>query len=253
VCRKNRLHSVGRRNQAPSRCTLFLLISALVSSAFAQQDQPVQNAAPQSQAGTSNDRLFKLLPNFLTLEDAGKVPPLTSAEKFRAVARGAFDYGQFVWYGILSGLSQAENSEPGFRQGAEGYAKRYAAAFADGSIENFMVGAALPSLFRQDPRFYQSSHGGFLHRVGYAASRILITRSDSGSQQLNYSEILGSAMASGISTYSYHPHADRTLANAASVWGTQVGYDTMSIVFKEFWPDIRRKLPHLQKPAPPVH
>jgi hypothetical protein len=247
--RKNRLHSISRRrgNQAPvipSLRALILLIPALASSAFAQQDQPVQNAVPQSQAATSNDRLFHLLPNFLTLEDADKVPPLTSAQKFKTVARGAFDWGQFVWYGLLSGVSQAENSEPGFGQGAEGYGKRYAAYFADGTIENFIVGAALPSLLRQDPRFYQSSHGGFLHRLGYAASRILITRSDSGSTRFNYAEILGSAAASGISTYSYHPRSDRTLANTASVWGTQVGYDTMSLVFKEFWPDIRKKLYH---------
>ena len=247
--RKNHLHSISRRcsSQAPvtpSIRALILLIPALASSAFAQQDQPAQDTAPQSQPATSNDRLFKLLPNFLTLEDAGKVPPLTSAQKFKTVARGAFDWGQFVWFGLLSGLSQAENSEPGFGQGAEGYGKRYAAYFADGTIENFMVGAALPSLLRQDPRFYQSSHGAFLHRLGYAASRIVITRSDSGSAQFNYSEILGSAAASGISTYSYHPHSDRNLANAASVWGTQVGYDAMSLVFKEFWPDIRKKLHH---------
>jgi hypothetical protein len=245
--RKNRPHSISRLR------ALILLIPALASSAFAQQDQPVQNAAPQSQATTSNDRLFDLIPNFLTLENADKVPPLTPAQKFKTVARGAFDWGQFVWYGILSGLSQAENSEPGFGQGAEGYGKRYGAYFADGTLENFMVGAALPSLFRQDPRFYQKSHGSFLHRLGYAASRIVITRGDSGSAQFNFSEIVGSAVASGISTYSYHPHSDRTIANTASVWGTQVGYDTMSLVFKEFWPDIRKKLPHKQQPAANGH
>ncbi len=245
--RKNRPHSISRLR------ALILLVSALASSAFAQQDQSAQNAAPQSQAATSKDRLFDLIPHFLTLENADTVPPLTPADKFKTLARGAFDWGQFVWYGILSGLSQAENSEPGFGQGAEGYGKRYGAYFADGTIENFMVGAALPSLLRQDPRFYQKSNGGFLHRLGYAASRILITRGDSGSTQFNYSEILGSALASGISTYSYHPHSDRTIANTASVWGTQVGYDTMSLVFKEFWPDIRKKLPHKQQPAANGH
>ncbi len=228
---------------------VLLLIPPLAFSAFAQQDaQPIQNVVPQSQSGTSNDRLFDLLPNFLTLEDASNVPPMTAGEKFKAVTRGAFDYGQFIWYGALAGVSQLENSEPGFHQGAEGYAKRYAAYFADGTIENYMVGAIFPSLFRQDPRFYQSSHGSYLRRLGYAASRIVITRGDSGAAQFNFSEILGSAVASGISTYSYHPQSDRTLANAASVWGSQVGYDTLAIVFKEFWPDIRRKILHQRRP-----
>jgi hypothetical protein len=191
---------------------------------------------------TSNDRLFFALPNFLTLENSAHVPPLTAGQKFKVVARGSFDPVQFVWYGFLSGISQAENSEPGYGQGAEGYGKRYGAAFADGAIENFMTSAAMSALFRQDPRFFQEGNGGFVHRAGYAVSRIVITRSDSGSQQFNFSEVLGSAMSAGISTYSYHPRSDRTLANTASVWGSEIGYDTLTIVLKEFWPDIRRKL-----------
>jgi len=41
--------------------------------------------------------------------------------------------------------------------------------------------------------------------------------------------------------------SDRTLTNTASVWGTQVGYDTITIVVKEFWPDIHRKLSRKHK------
>lgn len=85
--------------------------------------------------------------------------------------------------------------------------------------------------------------------MGYSVSRIFITRTDSGGEQFNYSEIFGSAISAGISTYSYHPYADRTLPNTASVWATQVGYDTITIVVKEFWPDIRRKISHKPQPG----
>lgn len=207
------------------------------------QDQKTPDKSPDKpDEGTSKDRLFYALPNFLTLENAGQVPPLTVGQKFKVVTRGSFDYIQIPWYGLLAGLSQAENSEPGYGQGAEGYGKRFGAAFADGTIENYLTGAVLPSLLRQDPRFFQSSKGGFWHRTGYAVSRIFVTRTDSGHEQFNYSEIVGSAMSSAISTYSYHPRADRNLPNTASVWGTQVGIDTGTIVVKEFWPDIRRKM-----------
>jgi hypothetical protein len=205
------------------------------------QNKPAPGQA-DSKSGTSNDRLFYALPNFLTLENGAHVPPLTAKQKFKVVARGSFDYIQLPWYGALAGISQAENSEPGYGQGAEGYGKRFGSAFADGTIENFMTGAVLPSLLHQDPRFFQSSEGGFAHRAGYAVSRIFITRTDSGKKQFNFSEIFGSAIAAGISTYSYHPRADKTVDNALSVWGSEVGYDTITIVIKEFWPDIRRKL-----------
>jgi hypothetical protein len=201
-----------------------------------------QSNSQTNTSGTSKDRLFFALPNFLTLENASHVPPLTTAEKFKVTARGTFDPVEFAWYGALAGIGQAENSDASFGQGAEGYAKRYGEQFADGTIENFVTKAILPSLLRQDPRYFQLGKGGFWHRVRYAASRVLITRSDSGHTQFNYSEIFGAGAAAGISTFSYHPEDDRNLRNVADVWGTQVAYDTLSYVVKEFWPDIRHKL-----------
>lgn len=198
---------------------------------------------------TSNDRLFFVLPNFLTVEDEGKVAPLTTEEKYKVVARGSFDYVKYFWFGALAGIDQANNSDAGYGQGMKGYAKRYGAAFGDSTIEDFLTSAVLPSALHQDPRYYQLGKGGFWHRTGYAVSRIFITRSDSGVNQFNYSEVFGSAAAAGISTYSYHPRAERTISNAASVWGTQVGLDTLTIVLREFWPDIRRKLHGSKSPA----
>src|SRR6266478_1277120 len=185
--------------------TLFLAFPAL-----AQQDQAPAQQPPSSQqqshqgrageddknknqteqSGTSKDRLFFTLPNFLTVENAGQIAPLTTGQKFKVVARSAFDYVEFPWYGFLSGISQAENSEPGYGQDAAGYGKRYGAAFADGAIENFWTSAIFPSVLHQDPRFFQLGKGGFWHRAGYAVSRIFVTRSASGHSQFNASEIL---------------------------------------------------------------
>ena len=205
---------------------------------------------PAANQGTSKDRLFYALPNFLTLENSAHVPPLTTKQKFGVVTRGAFDPVQLPWYAFLAGVSQADNSEKGYGQGAEGYFKRFGAYAADGTIENYMTGAILPSLLRQDPRYFQLGKGSFFHRSVYSVSRILITRGDSGLSQFNASEVVGSALASAISTYSYHPREDRTVVNTVSVWGTQVGFDTLTLVVREFWPDIRRKMSKKQKTQP---
>jgi hypothetical protein len=225
------------------------------SPAPSQQTQPADKSRDgdiqnQERTGTSKDRLFYALPNFLTVETPN-VPPLTVGQKFKVVARGSFDYIQIPWYALLAGVSQAENSEPGFGQGAEGYGKRFGAYAADGTIENFFVGAIVPSMLHQDPRYYQLGKGGFWHRTGYSISRIFVTRTDAANSQFNYSEIVGAAAASAVSTYSYHPRGDRTFSNTCSVWGTQVGYDTITLVIKEFWPDIRRKLRRKHASAPP--
>src|SRR5580704_321143 len=216
------------------------------------QDKNAENPGIKNQekTGTSNDRLFFALPNFLTVSSKD-VPPLTAGQKFKVVARGAFDPIQIPWYAIQAGISQAANSEPGYGQGAEGYGKRFGAYAADGVIENFMVGAIFPSLLRQDPRYYEMGQGRFWHRAGYAMTRIFVTRSDSGHKQFNFSEIFGSATGAAISTYSYHPRDDRNVPNTVSVWGTQVGFDSLTAVIKEFWPDIRRKAKKKKEaPAP---
>jgi hypothetical protein len=206
-----------------------------------EKSKEEENKRQEEQTGTSNDRLFWTLPNFLAVENASHIPPLTSGQKFKVVARSSFDYVEYPYYAFLSGISQAENSEPGYGQGAAGYGKRYGAAFADGTIENLTTGAVLPSLLHQDPRYYQLGEGGFVHRAGYAVSRIFITRTDSGHNQFNYSEVAGSAISAGISN-AYHPAGDRTVTNTMSVWWTQIGWDTLAITVREFWPDIRRKL-----------
>ena len=234
----------------------------------ADKDKKDQDAGGKTQstpAGTSNDRLFYTLPNFLTLQNGDKVPPLTAKQKFGVVARGTFDPVQYPWWGLLSAINQADNAEPAYGQGWGAYGKRYLTTAADSTIENFMVGAAFPSILHQDPRFFQSGKGGFGRRTGYAVSRIFVTRSDSGHSQFNYSEIFGSAFSAAVSTYSYHPRStyistptnphmfipsDRTLVNTASVWGTQVTLDTVTLVIKEFWPDIHRKMSHQPKPVP---
>jgi hypothetical protein len=207
----------------------------------AAQSAEEKNETHEETTGTSNDRLFYALPNFLTIENANQLPPLTAGQKFKLQARSQFDYVEIPWYGILAGFSQARNTSPGFGQGAAGYGKRYASEWGDGLIENFMTAAVFTSVLHQDPRYYQSGKGSFWHRFGYALSRVVVTRSDSGQQVFNASQVFGSAVAAGISTYSYHPRDERTLRNTASVWGTQLGLDTFTLGVKEFWPDIHRR------------
>lgn len=234
-----------------------------------QQNDPdkkssIQETGNGKVAGTSNDRLFYAMPNFLTLQGREKLPPLSSKDKFKVVALGTFDYFEYPWWGVLAALNQAENNEPGYGQGWSGYGKRYGSTAGDSMIENFMVGAVFPSVLHQDPRFYQSEGGGFFKRSGYAISRIVVTRSDSGKSQFNYSEVFGSAIAAGISTYSYHPRStfvststnphlfvasDRTFSNTLSTWETQLTLDAITIAVKEFWPDIHRKLSHKSNDA----
>jgi hypothetical protein len=200
-----------------------------------------KDPAIQEQKKPENDRIFWTLPNYLTVENAKQIPPLTTGQKFKLVALGTFDPVEYPYVGVLALIDQAEDDDPSFGQGFKGYAKRYGAAFADTTIENFMVGAVFPSMLHQDPRYYQLGRGRFWRRAGYAALRIFITRTDSGKTQFNYSEWAGSAVAAALSN-TYHPPHDRTAINSANIWVTQLWGDAVGFELKEFWPDIKRKL-----------
>lgn len=200
-----------------------------------------KNIEHEKETGTSKDRLFWTLPNFLTVDDEDNLPQLTSGQKFKVVGRSLIDPSEFVLIAFVAGLGQASNSNPTYGQGADGYGKRYATAYADNAIENFMASAVLPSLLHQDPRYYPLGHGGFLKRTRHAISRVWITRSDSGQSQFNYSEVFGAGMAAAISTYGYHPAREQDAGTVISVWGTQIGWDVGTYMVKEFWPDLRRK------------
>jgi hypothetical protein len=199
-----------------------------------------QCAKEQPQKGTSNDRILWALPNFLTVENADQIRPLTAGEKFKVTARGVFDPFEFILTGFVAGLNQASNSNPSYGQGMQGYAKRYGTAYGDNAIENFMASAVFPSILHQDPRYYQLGHGGFWRRTEHAIGRVLITRSDSGAKQVNYSELGGGFAAAAISTYRYHPQSERGFGNVVSVWGSQMGWDAATYMIKEFWPDLRK-------------
>jgi hypothetical protein len=232
---------------APREMSAFSDLQSTVTSPTQQQDTTENSgsvqppAKEQLQKGTSTDRILWTLPNFLTVENVGQIPPLSAGEKFKVTARGVFDPFEFVLIGFVAGINQASNSNPSYGQGMQGYARRYGTAYADNGIENFMASAVFPSLLHQDPRYYQLGHGGFWRRAEHAVGRVLVTRSDSGQRQLNYSELGGGLAAAAISTYSYHPQSERGCGNVASVWGSQTGWDMVTYMIKEFWPDLRKR------------
>ena len=218
-------------------------------------------------ASASNHRFLFGFSNNLTVQNGSQPGPMRAKQKFAVAAINSFAFARFPWQAAVAGIRQANNDEPGFGQGLAGYGKRFGLSMADSTIDNFMTQAIFPTIFRQDPRYYQLGNGGFAHRAGYAASRILVTRGNSGRRQFNYSVVLGSALSASISTYSYYPKStfvstptnphlfipsERTLTNASEVWGTQIGLDAMKLVFAEFWPSISRKLSHKHTSAEPA-
>ncbi|MBZ5601935.1 MAG: hypothetical protein LAO79_06490 [Acidobacteriia bacterium] len=168
---------------------------------------------------------------------------IPAGEKYKLAAQDAFDPFSWAITGIYAGVAQWGDNYAGYGQGAQGYAKRYGAAFADGAIGSFMTEAVFPTLLHQDSRYFRMGEGRAWKRVGYAVTRVVVTHSDRGNWQFNTSEIAGNAAAAGIANL-YYPRGSRGLDETLEKFAVNVVSDAGFNVLKEFWPDMRRKILH---------
>ncbi|MGD0963428.1 MAG: carboxypeptidase-like regulatory domain-containing protein [Candidatus Acidiferrales bacterium] len=152
-------------------------------------------------------RVLHIVPNFYVSYVANAVP-LTSKEKFQLAWKTTIDPVSFGMTAGIAGIQQGENHFSGYGQGAQGYAKRYGASYADFVGGTFVGSALLPSLLKQDPRYFYKGTGSKRSRVLYAMANSVICKGDNGHWQANYSSILGSLAAGGISNL-YYPAKDR--------------------------------------------
>jgi hypothetical protein len=206
------------------------------------------DAANPVQPEKQDKRVFGVFPNYRTTD--GNVPfqPITSKQKLLIGLKDSFDWPVYPVAGAFALLYQLENQNPSFGQGMKGYARRYGTALADQVIGNMMTESFMPSLLHQDPRYFRigKRRGGVAYRAAYAASRIFVSRTDSGSQQFNASEWLGNGAAVAISN-AYYPDT-RTVGNNVERLGIACATDAFSQEMKEFWPDVKHFLFHRHEP-----
>lgn len=207
------------------------------------QPKPVEDErAPQTK------RILGFIPNFRAISTDEKLPPQSVKEKFVTATQDSFDYSSIGIPALLAAYSLGTNATPEFGHGGAGYARYLWHAAVDQTSENYMVEFVVPVLTREDTRYYTLGRGGFTKRAWYAASRVLITRSDAGSEVLNLSEIVGAGGSAGLSTL-YYPARERSFGNTGKQWGLDLGIDALADVAKEFWPDINHRLSRSKKSA----
>jgi hypothetical protein len=152
-------------------------------------------------------RVLGVIPNFYVTYNPAAVA-LSPRQKFELAWKATIDPVNFGLVGAIAGIQQATNAFSGYGQGAQGYGKRYGAAYADLVSSTFIGGAILPSLLKQDPRYFYKGTGTRRARFFYAIANAVICKGDNGHWQTNYSGMLGSLAAGGISNL-YYPSTDR--------------------------------------------
>jgi hypothetical protein len=195
--------------------------------------------------GRQTKRILYMIPNFRAVSADQQLPPQSVKEKFKTATLDSVDYSSFIFVAGQAAVAQANSSYPEFGQGARGYGRYYWHTLADAINENYWVEFIVPSVLHQDTRYYTLGKGDFGKRLGYAFTRIVVTRTDEGHETFNFSEILGAGAFSGIANF-YYPSQERTLTKTYQRWVTNLAIDGCTFAFKEVWPDINNAIFHQQ-------
>jgi hypothetical protein len=236
--------------------TLFFFALPL----FAQDQQDPQNKpdspqpkvqtdsgtkpAPDPQDKEANDevpkRIFWIIPNFMTTNDQPENQgPLTTKEKYNIAWHQFWDLSAHFGNVIQAAISQAANGIPHYGQGWGAFGERYCAQEGDQFTGSMLIYGVIPSLLHQDPRYFRRGRGKVISRIGYAASRVVIARTDSGNPTLNVSQLVGQLGQATISAYTYYPKQDRRLTGVLSGWAINQGYNIGWNQLKEWTPDLQ--------------
>jgi hypothetical protein len=169
--------------------------------------------------------------------------PLTHREKLDLFDRELIHWETHVSLAIDAGISSAIGDRPYLGTGASGYFRKYGLNVADEADFTFFNAFLFPTLFHEDPRYIPFDHGTVRRRIAYALSRTAVTRNDSGKSEFNKSRVLGTVVATSISSVYYSAcGADVGAGGNFASMAINLGSDAAFDLFKEFWPDVARKL-----------
>ena len=236
------LHS-GENYVAPQ--TSLRVATALTS---VRVEPPPVEVAEMQIKDQEKQRVLAVMPNFYVsyVPDAA---PLTSKQKFELASKMVIDPFTFGLTGVVAGAQQAENQFSGYGQGAQGYGKRFGAAYADIVSSTFIGSAILPSILKQDPRYFYKGTGTKRSRLLYALANSVICKGDNRQWQPNYSNIAGSLIAGGLSNL-YYPKSDRNRVGFVFE-NTAIGIGETAVldVLQEFFIRKLTPKPSNQKPS----
>jgi hypothetical protein len=194
-------------------------------------------------------RVMGVMATFNTTRDPNALP-LSPGQKFQLFFKSSTDPWPFLLAGVVAGIGQADDSNAEWGQGAQGYAKRFGAAYSDAFIGNFFGNAVLTVVLHEDPRYFQKGTGSFAKRVLWAASSTVWCRRDKGGWGPNYANVGGNLIGAAIAR-AYYPASERTFGDTIQDGLTVSVEGIVGAEVIEFWPDIVRhyKRNHAEKSA----
>jgi len=151
-------------------------------------------------------------------------------------------YGIFPLAGTLAyaGLLQELNAPKEWGGGMAAYGRRAASTEACGVIHSVLA-FGLDTTLHQDPRYFRSARRGLFRRMAHAARDTIMTHTDTGGEAFSTWR-MGSAYGEAFISNLWYPDRLDTVRLGFLQGSLRVGFDLVSNLAIEFWPDVKKKL-----------
>jgi hypothetical protein len=185
-------------------------------------------------------RLTKYIPSGWTAQT------LTPHDKVLLGLRDLYSPLNFIAMVASAGYEQALNGEPNYGTDRGAFGERLGAAAIRESTQGLFTDSIFSPLLHEDPRYYvQGPSHGFFYRTGYAVTRTLVTKTDSGKSSVNGALLMGYAASAALS-YTYYPTINKDFHDTAATFGGSLGGAALGFFVSEFSDDVLKAV-HLRK------
>lgn len=172
----------------------------------------------------------------------GHPAPLDFQGKTDYFLKSAFSAESLGRVGLMTSIGQVAGVSEDWGTGGAAYGRRLRNNYTRHLVSSgvrFGVGA----LRGEDPRFYRSGKEGFLARTGFVLSRTFVVQMDDGSKSIAMGRLAGSFAGNTLGEY-MRPNTQDPWRNSLTRTGIGIGSDVAMRMFREFWPDMKRKFRH---------
>jgi len=175
-----------------------------------------------------------------------QAPALTARDKFLMGAKSTVTPFSMAGWLISSGYSHLTNGPPNYGMDKGAFGQRLGAAAIRSSSQGLFTTSVMANVFHEDPRYYQMGRShGIRQRIVYAATRVLITKTDSGKATVNLALLTGN-LAGAALTNAYYPPRNHGVGQTMLIFGSSLGGSALGFGVSEFLNDALQ-LAHLKK------
>ncbi len=228
---------------------VFLLASAIAHAQLPDAPKPTATTTDVTVTTLRPEpkHILGFIPNYRAVS-AGTTPPFPTVPiKFRIATDQSFDPIGLVGFSVAVVINEGRATHPSLGKGVPGYGRYLWRGFLDRTDRSYQSAFLFPTLYREDPRYYAMERGNPFKRAAYAASRVVVTRTDHGHETFNFAGISGKFGAEAISR-TFYPGASFTSGAIAHRFGIACARDAGFSILREFYPDLSAHFHHRPRP-----